>query len=119
MLENLTKKLDTIFKNIRGRGLLTDQNIDEALRKVRLALLEADVHFKVAKSFIEAVRAKAVGKAVLEGLAPGQQVIKIVWEELSRLMGEEGRPIALASQPPTLIMLVGLQGSGKTTTAGK
>jgi signal recognition particle subunit SRP54 len=119
MLENLTKKLDSIFKKIRGKGLLTDKNIDEALREVRLALLEADVHFKVAKSFIEGVRAKAVGKEILEGLAPGQQVVKVVWEELSRLMGEKGEGIALSSRPPTLIMLVGLQGSGKTTTAGK
>ncbi|MFQ5579523.1 MAG: signal recognition particle protein [Nitrospiria bacterium] len=119
MLENLTKKLDAIFKKIRGRGLLTDKNIDEALREVRLALLEADVHFKVAKSFIESVRVKAVGKEILEGLAPGQQVVKVVWEELSRLMGEKGENIALSPKPPTLVMLVGLQGSGKTTTAGK
>ncbi|MEO2055752.1 MAG: signal recognition particle protein [Nitrospira sp.] len=119
MLENLTKKLDAVFKKIRGRGLLTEKNIDEALREVRLALLEADVHFKVAKSFIEWIREKAVGKEILEGLAPGQQVVKIVWEELSRLMGGKGETIALSSQPPTLIMLVGLQGSGKTTTAGK
>ncbi|HEY5599094.1 MAG TPA: signal recognition particle protein, partial [Candidatus Manganitrophaceae bacterium] len=83
------------------------------------ALLEADVHFKVVKSFIEAVRAKAVGKEVLESLTPGQQIIKIVWEELSRLMGEKGVGIPLASTPPTVVMLVGLQGSGKTTTAGK
>jgi signal recognition particle subunit SRP54 len=119
MLENLTKKLDTVFKNLRGKGLLTEQNIDEALKEVRLALLEADVHFKVAKSFIEAIRIKAVGKEVLESLTPGQQVVKIVWEELSSLMGEKGKGIALSSAPPTVVMLVGLQGSGKTTTAGK
>jgi signal recognition particle subunit SRP54 len=119
MLENLTKKLDAVFKNIRGKGLLTEQNIDEALKEVRLALLEADVHFKVAKSFIEAIRVKAVGKEVLESLTPGQQVVKIVWEELSSLMGEKGRGIPLSSSPPTIVMLVGLQGSGKTTTAGK
>src|SRR3989338_9940734 len=97
MLENLTKKLDAALKNVRGRGLLTQENIDEALKEVRLALLEADVHFKVVKSFIEAVRAKAVGKEVLESLTPGQQIIKIVWEELSRLMGEKGVGIPLAS----------------------
>ncbi|SRR5579884_85506 len=119
MLENLTKRLDSILKNVRGKGLLTEQNIDEALKEVRLALLEADVHFKIVKSFIESVRAKAVGKEVLESLTPGQQIVKIVWEELTKLMGEKGIGIPLASQPPTLIMLVGLQGSGKTTTAGK
>ncbi|TAK05505.1 MAG: signal recognition particle protein [Candidatus Manganitrophaceae bacterium] len=119
MLENLTKRLDSILKNVRGKGLLTEQNIDEALKEVRLALLEADVHFKIVKSFIESVRAKAVGKEVLESLTPGQQIVKVVWEELALLMGEKGVGIALASQPPTLLMLVGLQGSGKTTTAGK
>lgn len=119
MLENLTKKLDAIFQNIKGKGLLTEQNIDEALKEVRLALLEADVHFKVAKSFIESVRVKAVGKEVLESLTPGQQVIKIVFDELSLLLGEKEKGISLASQPPTLLVLVGLQGSGKTTTAGK
>lgn len=119
MLENLTKKLDAVFKNITGKGLLTEQNIDEALKEVRLALLEADVHFKVAKSFVEAIRVKAVGKEVLESLTPGQQVVKIVWEELSRLMGEKGKGVVFSSSPPTVVMLVGLQGSGKTTTAGK
>lgn len=119
MLENLTKKLDAVFKNITGKGLLTEQNIDEALKEVRLALLEADVHFKVAKSFIEAIRVKAVGKEVLESLTPGQQVVKIVWEELASLMGEKGKGIVFSSAPPTVVMLVGLQGSGKTTTAGK
>lgn len=119
MLENLTKRLDSILKNVRGKGLLTEQNIDEALKEVRLALLEADVHFKIVKSFIESVRAKAVGKEVLESLTPGQQIVKVVWEELALLMGEKGVGIVLASQPPTLLMLVGLQGSGKTTTAGK
>ena len=119
MLENLTKKLDAIFKGITGKGLLTEQNIDEALKEVRLALLEADVHFKVAKSFIEGIRVKAVGKEVLESLTPGQQVVKIVWEELANLMGEKGSGVVFASTPPTIVMLVGLQGSGKTTTAGK
>jgi signal recognition particle subunit SRP54 len=119
MLENLTKKLDAVFKNITGKGLLTEQNIDEALKEVRLALLEADVHFKVAKSFVEAIRVKAVGKEVLESLTPGQQVVKIVWEELSSLMGDKGKGVVFASSPPTVVMLVGLQGSGKTTTAGK
>lgn len=119
MLENLTKKLDAVFKNITGKGLLTEQNIDEALKEVRLALLEADVHFKVAKSFVEGIRVKAVGKEVLESLTPGQQVVKIVWEELSSLMGDKGKGVVFSSSPPTIVMLVGLQGSGKTTTAGK
>lgn len=119
MLENITKRLDKLFKKIRGRGLLTEENIDETLREVRFALLEADVHFKVAKSFCDAVRSKAVGKTVLDSLTPGQQVVKIVSEELTELMGGKGKGISLASKPPTVVMLVGLQGSGKTTTAGK
>ncbi|VAX28118.1 Signal recognition particle protein Ffh [hydrothermal vent metagenome] len=119
MLENITKRLDKLFKKIRGRGLLTEENIDETLREVRLALLESDVHFKVAKKFCEAVRKKAVGKAVLESLTPGQQVVKIVSEELTELMGGQSKGLALADLPPTVVMLVGLQGSGKTTTAGK
>jgi len=119
MLENITKRLDKLFKKIRGRGLLTEENIDETLREVRFALLESDVHFKVAKNFCEAVRKKAVGKAVLESLTPGQQVVKIVSEELTELMGGKSKGIALAAHPPTVVMLVGLQGSGKTTTAGK
>ncbi|MFQ5561602.1 MAG: signal recognition particle receptor subunit alpha, partial [Nitrospinota bacterium] len=119
MFENISTKLEALFKKIRGRGLLTEQNIDEMLREVRLALLESDVHFKVAKSFCDAIRKKAVGKAVLESLTPGQQVIKIVLEELTQLMGGKGKGVPLASKPPTVMMLVGLQGSGKTTTAGK
>jgi len=119
MLENLTSRLEKLFKKIRGRGLLTEENIDETLREVRFALLESDVHFRVAKSFCDAVRKKAVGKAVLESLTPGQQVVKIVSEELTDLMGGVGKGIALSSKPPTVVMLVGLQGSGKTTTAGK
>ena len=119
MLENITKRFDKLFKKIRGRGLLTEENIDETLREVRLALLESDVHFKVTRSFCEGVRKKAVGKAVLESLTPGQQVVKIVSEELTELMGGKGKGIALSSKPPTVVMLIGLQGSGKTTTAGK
>jgi len=119
MLENITKKLDSLFKKLKGRGLLTEQNIDEALKEVRVALLESDVHYKVAKSFCDSVRKKAVGKEVLESLTPGQQVVKVVWQELCDLMGSKEKGIALASKPPTVLMLVGLQGSGKTTTAGK
>ncbi len=118
MLENLTKKLDQIFKKVRGAGLLTPQVIEQTLKEVKMALLEADVHYKVVQSFIESVREKAVTVEVLEGLNPGQQVIKIVWETLSKLMGEKAAPIVLSAFP-AIVMLVGLQGSGKTTTAGK
>ena len=119
MLEALTSRLDGIFKKLRGRGLLTEQNVTEALREVRLALLEADVHFGVARDFIERVKAKALGREVLESLTPGQQMVKIVWSELCALLGENQSRLILASEPPTVFMLVGLQGSGKTTTAGK
>lgn len=119
MLENITKKLDSLLKKLKGRGFLTEQNIDDALKEVRIALLEADVHYQVASSFCASVREKAIGKEVLESLTPGQQVVKVVWEELAELMGSKERGVSLASKPPTVLMLVGLQGSGKTTTAGK
>ncbi len=119
MLDGLTAKLDTILKKIKGRGVLNEQNISESLREVRLALLEADVNFKVVKDFIDRVREKALGSEVMESLTPGQQFIKIVHTELCSLMGESQTPLHLSSNPPTVIMLVGLQGSGKTTTAGK
>jgi signal recognition particle subunit SRP54 len=121
-LDRLSAKLESMFKKLKGRGVLNETDIDAALKEVRLALLEADVHFKVAKDFLTAVREKAVGREVRESLTPGQQVVKIVWEELRRLMGEDlsdGRPLSLSPHPPTVIMLVGLQGSGKTTTAAK
>jgi signal recognition particle subunit SRP54 len=108
-----------VFKRLRGRGKLTEANIQEALREVRLALLEADVNYGVVKEFIERVRQKAVGTAVLQSLTPGQQVVKVVHQELISLLGETPSKLQLASTPPTLIMLVGLQGSGKTTTAAK
>jgi signal recognition particle subunit SRP54 len=98
---------------------LTEQNIADALKEVRLALLEADVNFRIVKDFIERVRVKAVGREVLQSLAPGQQVVKIVWDELRDLMGREQSGVKLASEPPTVIMMVGLQGAGKTTTCGK
>ena len=122
MLDRLSSKLESIFKKLKGRGVLTESDIDAALKEVRLALLEADVHFKVVKDFLVAVRQKAVGQEVRESLTPGQQVVKIVWEELRRLMGEDlsgGKPLHLSATPPTVVMLVGLQGSGKTTTAAK
>ena len=119
MFQALSDRLNGIFKKLRGYGRLTEENITEALREVRLALLEADVNFKVVRSFLERVRERAIGREVLESLTPGQQVVKVVHEELTALMGGAASYLRSAGQPPTVIMLVGLQGSGKTTTAGK
>jgi len=119
MFESLTEKLNNALKNLRGRGRLTEENIAEALKEVRLALLEADVNYKIVKKLIEDIRQRAVGIEVLESLTPGQQVIKIVNEELTRLMGETKEELHLTGKTPFTLMLVGLQGSGKTTTAGK
>jgi len=119
MLDTLSRKFDQILKKLRGHGVLTEQHVADALKDVRLALLEADVNFKIVKDFIERVRVKAVGRDVLQSLAPGQQVIKIVWDELRELMGRDQAGVKLASEPPTVIMMVGLQGAGKTTTCGK
>ena len=119
MFSALSAKLDGILKRLRGRGVLTEATIAEALKEVRLALLEADVHFKIVKEFIEGVQSKAVGQVVLQSLTPGDQVVKIVWEELRALMGQQQSGLALSSMPPTVIMMVGLQGAGKTTTCGK
>jgi signal recognition particle subunit SRP54 len=119
MFESISEKLDSIFKQLRSRGLLKEEDVEAALKEVRLALLEADVNFKVVKDLIQKIKAKAVGKEVLESLTPGQQVIKIVNEELCDLLGGANARIALAPNPPTVIMMVGLQGSGKTTTAAK
>jgi signal recognition particle subunit SRP54 len=118
MFDSLSDKLQAVFRKIRGHGTLTEENIQEALREVRLALLEADVHFKVVKEFVESVRTKALGKDVLQSLSPGQQIVKIVHDELIELMGASERRLNLSGTPAG-IMLVGLQGSGKTTTAGK
>ncbi|ANA39563.1 MULTISPECIES: signal recognition particle protein [Geobacter] len=120
MLENLSDKLDVLFKKLRGQGVMSEENIKEALREVRLVLLEADVNFKVVKDFVEKVRGRAVGTQVLQSLTPGQQVIKIVQEELVALMGGgEDNSLDLAAKPPVPIMMVGLQGAGKTTSCGK
>lgn len=119
MFDHLSARLQVIFDRLRGYGRLTEDNITEALREVRVALLEADVNFKVVKSFIEQVRAKAVGQEVLTSIAPGQQVVKVVHDELVALLGGSGHRLAMAAHPPTVIMLAGLQGSGKTTTAAK
>jgi len=115
----LSSRLEDVFRRLRSRGKLTEANVRDALREVRLALLEADVNYGVVKDFIERVREKAVGTAVLQSLTPGQQVVKVVHQELIRLMGDSQSKLNVASVPPTLIMLVGLQGSGKTTTAAK
>ncbi len=119
MLDSLSQKFETILKRLRGHGILTEQNIADALKEVRLALLEADVHFKIVKDFIDRVREKAVGQEVLQSLTPGHQVVKVVWEELRTLMGRDHAGLNLSSIPPTVIMMVGLQGAGKTTTCGK
>ena len=119
MFEALTAKLDRVFKKLRGRGHLTEADLSEALREVRLALLEADVHFKVVKGFLERVRERAVGREVLESLTPGQQVVKVVYEELVELLGGKESKLQFASNPPSVFMLVGLHGCGKTTTAAK
>ncbi len=121
MFENLTDKLTRAMKSLRGQAKLTDKNIEEALREVRLALLEADVHVQVARTFLARVKEKALGAAVLEGLNPAQQFIDIVYHELAEIMGGQApeHPLAFASKPPTVVMMVGLQGSGKTTTSGK
>jgi signal recognition particle subunit SRP54 len=120
MFDNLTEKFDSVFKKLRGHGRLNEENIQEALREVRLVLLEADVNFRVVKDFVSSVRERAVGQDVLKSLTPAQQVIKIVRDELGRLMGEDNENrLDLASRPPVPIMLCGLQGAGKTTTCGK
>ena len=119
MFESLSEKLDAIFKKLKGRGLLKEEDVDLALKEIRLALLEADVNFKVVKDFVQHVRERAVGKEVLESLSPGQQVVKIVHEGLCELLGTTSTRIHLAPNPPTIIMMVGLHGSGKTTTSAK
>lgn len=119
MFETLQGRLQQIVQRLSGRGVLSEADVDVALRDVRIALLEADVNFKVAKAFTERVHAAAVGRHVLTHLAPGQQVVKLVYEELVRLLGETSRELRFADRPPTVILLVGVHGVGKTTTAGK
>lgn len=119
MFEELTGRMEGIVRHLRGQGKLTEKNIDDSLRQVRRALLEADVNFKVARSFIDSVREQALGQGVLSNLSPGQQMVGVVHRELVSLMGDEAVEVAFAETPPTIVMLVGLQGSGKTTAAGK
>lgn len=119
MFDTLSDRLDQVFKKLKGQGSLSEKNMDEALREVRRALLEADVHLSVVKEFINRVREQATGQRVVKSLTPGQQVIKIVHDELVAIMGERNEQLNLAAQPPVVVMMVGLQGSGKTTTVGK
>ncbi len=119
MFEELSGRMEGIVRKLRGQGKLTETNIDDSLRQVRRALLEADVNFKVARTFIDTVKEKALGQGVLRNLSPGQQMVGIVHQELVSLMGEEAVGIAFAETPPTIVMMAGLQGSGKTTATGK
>ncbi len=119
MFENLSEKLQRAFKNLRGQGKLTEENIGEALREIRLALLEADVNFKVVKDLIDRIREKALGQEVMTALSPAEQVVKIVRDELVELLGRDTARVKFASQPPSVVLMAGLQGSGKTTTSGK
>src|SRR5919109_4680402 len=119
MFDALSDRLQAALDDVRSRGKLTEDDVSKAMRQVRLALLEADVNFRVVKEFTDAVRERALGQEVLQSLNPGQQVVKIVSEELTRLMGGAGRDLALAKPGPTVILMAGLQGSGKTTACGK
>src|SRR5437899_3617121 len=119
MLDSLSARLTAIFDRLGGQGRLSEENIQEALREVRVALLEADVNFKVVRGFIDRVKVRAVGQDVLKSLTPAQQVVKVVHDELVELLGGSGHRLAPAAHPPTVVMLIGLQGSGKTTTAAK
>src|SRR5512142_46980 len=119
MFENLTDKLQRAFKNLRGQGTLTEENIGEALREIRLALLEADVNFKVVKELIDRIKEKALGTEVMTALSPAEQIVKVVRDELVNVLGRDTAKLRFASQPPTVVLMAGLQGSGKTTTSGK
>jgi len=119
VFDHLTGRLARVIKTLRGEARLTESNVQEALREVRVALLEADVALPVVKTFIDNVRAKALGQEVIGSLTPGQAAVGVVYRELVALMGEKNDALDLATQPPAVILLAGLQGSGKTTTAGK
>src|SRR2546430_12053053 len=119
MFDALSDRLQAALQDVRGRGKLDEETISRAMREIRLALLEADVNFKVVKDFVERVRARALGADVTKSLTPGQEVVRIVHDELTSLMGSGDSKLALAGKPPTVILLAGLQGSGKTTAAAK
>ena len=118
-LDGLSERLQDAFAKLKGKGKISEQDIKDVLREVRVALLEADVNYKVVKSFVGNIKDRAMGADVMESLTPGQQVVKIVHDELTQLMGGEAKKIEISSKPPTIIMMVGLQGSGKTTSTGK
>src|SRR5437588_10551053 len=119
MFENLSDKLQRAFKNLRGQGIINEENIGEALKEIRMALLEADVNFKVVKELIEHIREKALGQEVMTALSPTEQVVKIMRDEMVAILGKDTAKLKFASQPPTVVLMAGLQGSGKTTTTGK
>src|SRR6266404_6132401 len=119
MFENLSDKLQRAFKNLRGQGIINEENIGEALKEIRMALLEADVNFKVVKELIEHIREKALGQEVMTALSPTEQVVKIMRDEMVAILGKDTAKLKFASQPPTVVLMAGLQGSGKTTTSGK
>jgi signal recognition particle subunit SRP54 len=119
MFEKLQERLEITFKKLKGYGKLTETNVKDSLREVRVALLEADVNYKVAKDFLERVKDKVMGEEVLSSITPGQQFVKVVYDELCDLLGKTNKPLDVSGSPPVPLMLVGLQGSGKTTTAGK
>src|ERR1700722_879056 len=119
MFDELSEKLESTFSRLRGRGVLTEADIKEGLREVRRVLLEADVNFQLTREFLERVEKRAVGVAQIKTVSPGQQLGKIVYDELTAMLGERREGLKLSSVPPTIVMLVGLQGSGKTTTAAK
>ena len=119
MFDNLSEKLQRVFKNLRGEGKLSAENMESALREIRVALLEADVNFRVVKQLIENIKQKAMGEEVLTALSPSQQVIKIVHEELIKILGSHESKLRFANEPPSVFLIVGLQGSGKTTSTGK
>src|SRR5437868_10986045 len=119
MFDSLADKLQATLADVRGRGTLTEADVSAAMREVRLALLEADVNFKVVKSFTDAVKQRALGSDVIGQLNPGQQVVKIVGDELTELMGGAGRDLVFSPRPPTVVVMAGLQGSGKTTATAK
>jgi signal recognition particle GTPase len=119
MFEQLSEKLENTFARLRGRGVLTEADLKEGLREIRRVLLEADVNFQLTREFLERVEKKPIGSQALRSVSPGQQLVKIVHEELAAMLGERREGLRLSSVPPTVVMLVGLQGSGKTTTAAK
>src|SRR6185503_7016976 len=119
MFDELSEKLDSVFARLRGRGVLSESDIKEGLREVRRVLLEADVSFQLTREFLERVEKKAIGVAALRSIQPAQQLVKIVHDELTAMLGEQREGLKLSTVPPTVVMMVGLQGSGKTTSAAK